>query len=97
MNLQIVDIVTAFQEVAKANLGGLEYAGCGMYNLSLPIFVGAYNSIVQVYPNNESHNVFVLIYDEDGEHEDWEIDEFPTSIQKVILTNYAKELGVDID
>lgn len=89
-----IDIVTAFQEVAKANLAKLENGGCGMFNLSVPIFVGACESIVQVYPNDEVHEVWVLIYDEDGEHEDMGIEEFPEHIQKTILLNYAKALEI---
>lgn len=100
MNLSItkhfadIDIVTAFQEVAKLNIPQLEYAGCGMYNLFVPIFEGMNNCIVQVYPNDEEHNVWVLVYDDDGEHVDVSIEDFPTCVQTQILKNYMEKLHV---
>lgn len=100
MNLSIIkhfadiDIVTAFQEVAKLNIQQLEDAGCGMYNLFVPIFEGMSDCIVQVYPNDEYHNVWILVYDEDGEHVDVLIEDFPTCVQKQILKNYMEKLHV---
>lgn len=100
MNLSItkhfadIDIVTAFQEVAKLNITQLEDAGCGMYNYCVPIFEGMSECIVQVYPNDEYHNVWILVYEEDGEHEDLEIEDFPTCVQKQILKTYAEKLHV---
>ena len=101
MNLSItkhfenIDIVTAFQEVAKLNIPQLENAGCGMYNLFVPIFEGMNDCIVQLYPNDKNHNVWILVYKDDGEHENLEIEDFPMCVQIQILKNYADALGVD--
>lgn len=101
MNLSItkhvenIDIVTAFQEVARLNIPQLEDAGCGMlYNLTIPIFEGMDNCIVQVYPYNKHHKVWILVHGENGEYEDIEINDLPKCVQTQILKNYVKILNV---
>lgn len=93
--LSNIDITTAFQEVAKLNINALEDAGCGMYNATLDIFSGEDTAILQLYPNNEYHEVWVLLYDEFGEHEDCEITDFPQYVQKIILKKFINYLGLD--
>lgn len=102
MNLSIItkkfadiDIVTAFQEIAKLINPQFEYVGYGMYNFFVPIFVGMNDCIVQLYPNDECHNVRILVYDENGELDDLDITDFPTCVQLQILKNYTKKLNVE--
>lgn len=98
MNLEIkrsltnIDIVTAFQEVAKLNMNALEDCGGGLYSVELPVFDGMSDAILQVYPNGEFNNVWCLMYEENETNGYMQISDFPYCVQKHILTKFIEVL-----
>lgn len=91
------DIITMFQEIAKACNGNtaLEDAGCGMVNVRIDTFDFGGDTIVQLYPDDDFHLVCVCFYGEGFDGESRDIDEFPAPVQKMILEGFIDALGCD--
>lgn len=84
------DIVTKFQKVTQKALDNgkaLDNAGSGMYNVYLSCFGS--EVIVQVYPNDEWHHVWILIRTESIDS-DTEITDYPEGMQKLIYEAYCE-------
>lgn len=94
-NIEANDIITMFQEIAKACKGNtaLEDAGCGMVNVCIETFGFGGDTIVQLYPDDKFHLVCVCFYGEGFDGESYNIDEFPAPVQKMILEGFIDALG----
>ena len=80
-----MDIISLFQEVCKKYIYNTEDAGCGMRNLNID------NFIIQVYPNNECHNVWFLDSLDSLEHIAT-INDYSQKIQLQWLELYYREI-----
>ena len=78
-----MDIISLFQEVCKKYIYNTEDAGCGMRNLNID------NFIIQVYPNNECHNVWLC---GDGFDHITTINDYSQKIQLQWLELYYREI-----
>jgi len=86
------NIIDLFQQVAKKYFDNTEDAGDGMRNVYFD------DIIIQVYPYNEYHDVWVLTYDfnkSDWQREDCELKEFPFEKQIEYLKMYYEKLSGD--
>jgi hypothetical protein len=81
-----MDIINIFQAICKKYINNTEDAGCGMRNL----YVSDY--IVQVYPNDEYHNVWFLDHDDDGLEVVSTIESYTSQQQIQWLEDYYKEI-----
>lgn len=79
------DIVSRFQKVCKEYIDCTDDGGYGMRNFWVDT-----DTMIQVYPNDEYHNVFILKYDEDGEHDDFLIKDFDEKEQEKLLNLYTE-------
>jgi hypothetical protein len=84
------DIVKRFQEACKNgnNYAYIEDAGCGMKNVRLNGSV-----LVQCYPNDEYHKVWVLLHDDEGKEEVTLIGDYTESEQEELFRQYCDVVG----
>lgn len=86
-----MDIINIFQAICKKYINNTIDAGRGMRNLE----VGGY--IVQVYPNDEYHNVWFLRYDNDTCVVEDSIKDYPIDKQLQWLEQYYKTITMGQD
>ena len=86
-----MDIINIFQAICKKYINNTIYAGSGMRNLE----VGDY--IVQVYPNDEYHNVWFLRYDNDTCVVEDSIKDYAVEKQLQWLEQYYKTITIGQD
>lgn len=86
INEKIYTLDESFNVLCNLFLDNTEDAGCNMRNLWVDN-----RTLVQVY-TDDARCVYVLCYDNEGEHEDYILDDFPFDERISLLKRYYRSI-----